>query len=96
MKDDLGGLPSRTVLSARSLITLCFHHRSSLSVAPQGRWFQVSPGAQMCEKNFRDDPTHPQRIKMDGGKIGTWEKPIKKPLAMEGLVSRKYGVGLAR
>ena len=43
MKDDLGGLPSRTVLSAEGLITLCFHHRSSLSVAPQGLQLTGAP-----------------------------------------------------
>jgi hypothetical protein len=32
----------------------------------------------MREENLRDDPTHPQKIKMDGGEIGTWQMPIKK------------------
>jgi hypothetical protein len=43
MKDDLGGLPSRTVLSKGSLIALCLPHCSSLSVAPQGLQLTGAP-----------------------------------------------------
>ena len=36
MNDDLGGLPSRTVLSEGSLTPFCLPHRSPWPVAPQG------------------------------------------------------------
>lgn len=85
MKDDLGGLPARTVQSEGSL---WFYHRFLLGGSAAGQECSGNPKRVDKKENLRDDSTHPLQIKMC--QLANWHKKKRIKKAPKGLVVNCY------
>ena len=81
MKDDLGGLPARTVQSEGSL---WFYHRFLLGGSAAGQEHLGNPRRVDKKENLRDDSTHPLQIKMC--QLHDWREKKRIKKAPKGLV----------